>query len=127
VQTDEASVSERRFVTLKQPVVVKDKEKLTAWQWTHLAGVSDGREIALFVDGKKVASTNATGARLSSDKSLYIGARPNGAFITFNFSSPMIYWRGAVDDVRVSRGARYSGPFKPAATLEPDGTTVFVV
>jgi hypothetical protein len=127
VQTDEASVSERRFVTLKQPVVVKAKEKLTAWQWTHLAGVSDGREIALFVDGKKVASTNATGARLSSDKSLYIGARPNGAFNTFNFSSPMIYWRGAVDDVRVSRGARYSGPFKPAATLEPDGTTVFAV
>jgi len=127
VQTDEPSVSERRFVTLKPPIVVKAKDRLVAWQWTHLAGVFDGREIALFVDGKKVVSTNASGARLSSDKSLYVGARPNGAFNTFNFSSPLIFWRGAVDDVRVSRGARYNTTFKPAATLEPDPATVFAL
>jgi hypothetical protein len=75
----------------------------------------------------KAASTNVTGARLSSDKSLYIGARPNGAFNTYNFSYPLIYWRGSVDDVRVSRTARYTTDFAPASTLARDGSTVLAL
>ena len=70
---------------------------------------------------------NATGARLSSDKSLYIGARPNGAFNTFNFSHPLIFWRGAVDEVRISRTARYIRNFIPAAKLSQDDATLLLL
>jgi hypothetical protein len=79
------------------------------------------------MNGRKVASTNVTGARLSSDKSLYIGARPNGAFNTHNFSYPFIFWRGAVDDVRISHVARYNRDFTPAAKLSRDEPTVFAL
>lgn len=127
VQTDDRTVSDRRLSDLKRPIGIHAKDRLPVGRWTHLAGVFDGREIALYVNGQKTASTNAPGARLSSDKSLYIGARPNGAFNTFNFSYPFIYWRGVMDDVRVSRGARYQGEFKPAARLPHDASTVFAL
>jgi len=125
VQTDARTVNERRVSNLKPAIIAKAKDSLPFGRWTHIAGVYDGAQIALFINGRKVASTNATGARLSSDKSLYIGARPNGAWNTFNFSYPLIYWRGAVDDVRISRVARYTRDFKPDATLAPDTSTVF--
>jgi hypothetical protein len=124
VQTDDRAVNERRFSNLKPPVVAKARENLPVGKWAHLAGVYDGREISLFINGRKTAATNVAGARLSSDKSLYIGARPNGAFNTHNFSYPLIYWRGAVDDVRISRGALYARDFKPETTLAPDTSTV---
>lgn len=127
VQTDARHVNERRVSNLKPAVVAKAKDRLRAGEWTHLAGVYDGTQIALFIDGRKVASTNATGARLSSDKSLFIGARPNGAWNTFNFSYPLIYWRGAVDDVRISRGTRYNRDFTPAAKLARDASTLLAL
>ena len=127
VQTDERSVNERRFSNLKPARIARAKDRLATGRWTHLAGVFDGQQIALFINGQKAASTNATGARLSSDKSLYIGARPNGAFNAHNFSYPLIYWRGAVDDVRVSRGVRYQADFTPPAKLARDTSSVFTL
>jgi hypothetical protein len=127
VQTDDQSVNERRASNLKPSLIVRGRSRLPAGKWTHLAGVYDGQEIALYVNGEKSFATNATGARLSSDKSLYIGARPNGAFNTHNFSYPLIYWRGAVDDVRVSRGARYTGHFTPHPRLTRDTSTIFAL
>jgi hypothetical protein len=127
VQTDDQSVNERRASNLKPSLIVRGRSRLPAGKWTHLAGVYDGQEIALYVNGEKSSATNATGARLSSDKSLYIGARPNGAFNTHNFSYPLIYWRGAVDDVRVSRGARYTGHFTPHPRLTRDTSTIFAL
>jgi len=127
VQTDDRYVNDRRVSNLKPAIIAKATERLPAWEWTHLAGVYDGKQIALFVNGRKVAATNALGARLSSDKSLYIGARPNGAFNTYNFSYPLLYWRGAVDDVRISRTARYTRDFVPPRHLPRDRSTVFAL
>ncbi len=127
VQTDDRSVNERRFSLLKPAITAKGRDKLAAGKWTHLAGVYDGQQIALFINGRMAASTNAPGARLSSDKSLYVGARPNGAFNTHNFSYPLIYWRGAVDEVRISRVARYKTDFTPAPRLARDASTVLVL
>jgi hypothetical protein len=124
VQTDDRTADPRRAANLQPPVVARSPDRLIAGRWAHLAGVYDGRAIALFVNGRKVASTNAANARLSSDKSLYIGARPNGAWNTHNFSSPLIYWRGAVDDVRISRVARYNGNFSPETHLPRDPHTL---
>ncbi len=127
VQTDERYVNDRRVSNLKPAVAIRADEPLTPGRWTHLAGVFDGKQIALFVDGRKTASTNVTGARLSSDKSLYVGARPNGAFNTYNFSYPMLYWRGAVDEVRISRTARYTRDFTPPRRLTRDRNTVLLM
>lgn len=127
VQTDDRNVSDRRLSDLKHPTGIHAKDRLPVGRWTHLAGVFDGREIVLYVNGQKSASTNVSGARLSSDKSLYIGARPNGAFNTYNFSYPLIYWRGLVDDVRVSKGARYTGNFTPSVRLARDTSTIFTL
>jgi hypothetical protein len=127
VQTDDRTVTDRRLSDLKHAIGVHASDRLPTGRWTHLAGVFDGQQIALFVNGRKTASTNATSARLSSDKSLFIGARPNGAFNTYNFSYPLIYWRGFVDDVRVSRVARYQTDFTPATKLPRDVSTVFTL
>ncbi len=124
VQTDDASVDPSRAANLKPPVVVHAAKPLVPGRWTHLAGVFDGTRITLFVNGHPAGFTNVTGARLASDKSLYIGARPNGAFNTHNFSSPFIYWRGSADDVRISRGARYGAEFKPESQLTRDAATL---
>jgi len=127
VQTDDRAVNDRRLSDLKPAIVARASDRLRTGRWTHLAGVFDGRQIALFINGEKAASTNAAGARLSSDKSLYVGARPNGAFNTHNFSYPFIYWRGAVDDVRVSRIARYKTDFTPPTKLPRDTSTIFTL
>ena len=37
------------------------------------------------------------------------------------------FWSGAVDEVRVSRGARYTKPFKPAPDLAADSSTLFLL
>ena len=127
VQTDDRAVNDRRASNQKSALVAKARDRLTPGNWTHLAGVYDGAQIALYINGQIAAATNATGARLSSDKSLYIGARPNGAFNTFNFSHPLIFWRGAVDEVRISRTARYIRNFIPAAKLSQDDATLLLL
>jgi hypothetical protein len=127
VQTDDRFANERSGAKLKSAIIAQAKDTLPAGKWSHLAGVYDGQQIALFVNGRKAASTHASGARLSSDKSLYVGARPNGAWNTHNFSYPMSFWKGAVDEVRVSRIARYSRDFTPEAKLASDDSTVLAL
>ncbi len=124
VQTDARGVDARRRSELEPNIVAKAAGGLPIDQWSHLAGVYDGRRITLYVNGREAASTNANGARLDSDKSLYIGARPNAAFNVHNFSTPIAFWSGAIDEVRVSRGVRYTKPFTPAPDLRADSSTV---
>ena len=126
VQTDDRSVNERTAVPISKPVTVKASEKLPPGQWSHVAGVYDGSEIRLFVNGRKAASTPVKNARLASDKSLYIGARPNTAWNVHNFSSPTGFWHGAMDDVRISTTARYRTDFTPQRNFTEDGSTVFL-
>ena len=64
---------------------------------------------------------------MDSDKALYVGARPNGGFNVHNFSYPTAFWNGAVDEVRVSRGARYAKEFKPTAELAADSSTIIML
>ena len=127
VQTDASSVNERTYARLKPAVIAKAPAKLRVGEWSHLAGVYDGSRITLFIDGKAAATAPVTGARAASDKSLYIGARPNTAWNVHNFSYPTAFWKGAVDDVRVSRGARYAGNFRPAKRLARDSATLLAL
>ncbi|WP_153558294.1 LamG-like jellyroll fold domain-containing protein [Roseimaritima sediminicola] len=86
-------------------------------RWTHLAGVFDGQQVAFYVDGKQVATTPAKGKRRTNDLPLYVGADPDGG------GQPTRSFAGAIDEVRLSAAAVYSGDFEPARRLAPQSDT----
>ncbi len=61
-------------------------------QWHHAAGVYDGTEARIYIDGELDASQPATGQINASDYPLYIGENPQ---------TTGRYWNGLIDDVRV--------------------------
>src|SRR6185436_2514051 len=80
-------------------------------RWVHLAGVMDGRELRLYVDGKVQQQRLAAPALAAFGEKLQlvVGAdavRPK------NRGS---YFRGRLDELRISKTARYSDNFTPAA------------
>jgi hypothetical protein len=76
----------------------------------HLAGVDDGQERRLYVNGKFVAKTNNAGSvdPFASAGRIRIG---------FNF-------QGTIDAVRVSTNARYAKDFVPEERLPADKDTL---
>ncbi|MHC4955298.1 MAG: LamG-like jellyroll fold domain-containing protein [Planctomycetota bacterium] len=96
--------------------------KLRVNTWHDLAGVYDGSELRLYVDGRLVARRNASGKRTPNALPLFIGAdpdrngRPNAAF------------PGWIDEVRISKTARYTGEeYEPRARAVPDADTVLLL
>jgi hypothetical protein len=69
----------------------------------HLAGVFDGRELRLYLDGALIGRAEASGARKTNDLPLWIGADPKAD------GAPGSFLAGVVRGVRVSTSARYSG------------------
>ncbi len=96
-------------------------DKLSTETWTHLAGVYDGANVRLFVNGKEVAKTPAKGRRKTNRLPLYIGADPDSA------SNPTRPFRGYIDEVRLSSTAVYSTDFKPRRTLLPTVDTALLL
>ncbi len=99
--------------------VVAD-EPLEPDAWTHLAGTFDGGSLALFVNGRRVAETPASGTRTRNELPLYLGADPDGS------GQASRSFRGWIDEVRLSTTARYTGDFEPARRFEPDAETVLL-
>ncbi|GAB5402095.1 MAG: metallophosphoesterase [Aureliella sp.] len=99
----------------------KATDKLSTTKWTHLAGVFDGSQVHLFVDGKLVSSVAAKGKRKSNDLPLWIGADPDrGGRPTRPFS-------GYIDEVRLSEDAIYAGEFTPERKLKPAASSVLML
>ena len=86
--------------------------------WHHIAGVYDGTEVRLYVDGKRVAATPGSGRRTRRAVPFLIGADPNGdGRATSAFD-------GAIDEVRLSSVARYQGErFELPGRHGPDPST----
>ncbi|MCB9748563.1 MAG: LamG domain-containing protein [Myxococcales bacterium] len=84
--------------------------------WHHVAWTYDGRESVLFVDGRVVG------------RELYrVEVRPSARPIVLAGLHAGADTRGApgqLDEVRVSRGARYRGPFAPPRRHAVDGETL---
>lgn len=98
-------------------VSAKAKTKLPVDQWVHLAGVYDGKEVRLYVDGKLVDAKPGGGKRTPNRLPLFIGADPDGrGRATRSFL-------GAIDEVRLSSTARYTDTFKPTQRHSPDEST----
>lgn len=90
--------------------------------WHHLAGVYDGSEVRLYVDGELVDRVERAGSRKASGLPLMLGADVTGA------GGAMSHFDGLIDAVRLSEGARYDGDrFEPERRPSADARTVLLL
>lgn len=90
-------------------VEVAASDALATNQWHHVAGVFDGREARLYVNGKLTASEARSGERRTNQLPLMIGADVDGR------GNPTSAFEGRIDSVRLSANAEYVGEsFAPA-------------
>jgi len=94
---------------------------LAAGRWHHVAGVFDGQEVRVYVDGKRVAARAGAGRRRRNAQPFLIGADPDGR------GRPNSLCKGWVDEVRVSTVARYDADFAPSRRHEPDADTALLL
>lgn len=98
---------------------VRDSIRTNAWH--HVAAVYDGNATRVYLDGVLVSTEGVDPAwdRTTNSLPLIIGADPDGS------GSPMSFFEGQIDEVRMSGVARYRGErFSPARRLEADGHTL---
>ena len=89
--------------------------------WHHLAGVYDGSELRLYLDGALVARDNAGKTRTRNTLPLLIGADVDGN------GRPTSPFDGRIDEVRLSSIARYEGEnATPERRHESDASTVLL-
>jgi hypothetical protein len=99
---------------------VASPEPTPAGSWTHVALVRDAMEIRLYVNGKLADASEVDPAwqRTLNTFPLLIAADPSGN------GAPMSFFDGLIDEVRVSRGARYRDAFTPERRLRADDATL---
>jgi len=86
----------------------------------HMAGVFDGEEVRLYVDGALVQSRPGAGKRTMSELDLMIGGDVDGD------NRPVSTLDGRIHSFRLSKSARYTGDsFSPSEALPIDEETIF--
>ena len=107
----------RAYVTASEPEPV-----LEAGRWHHVAGVFDGSEVRLYVDGRLLDAQAGVGTRRRNRWPLFVGADPDR---TGRANSG---FDGLIDEVRVSKVARYGREaFAPLRRFEPDDETLLLL
>ena len=96
---------------------VRDPKVLDTSRPHQLAMVYDKKKLRLFVDGKLAATNDFTGQYLPSPLPFMIGASPEATGIDYPFT-------GTIDEVRISKSARYTQDYAPMARLEADADTL---
>ena len=95
-----------------------DPGALAQGSWHHLAGVLDpqcGPGVRLYLDGQEVGYWGEATKCPSSSIATTLGA--------INYLGWNTFFRGRIDEVRISSVARYSRPFTPVARHEVDEST----
>ena len=82
--------------------------------WHHVAGVFDGGQMRIYLDGVLDGSKASTFTPTTGATDLIIGARGSDATKLFN---------GLIDEVRLTAGALYSTNFVPSIRLSATGNT----
>jgi hypothetical protein len=99
-----------------------DGPPLSVGTWHHIAGVFDGEEVRILVDGVVRGRAAGSGARRTNDLPLVVGADVDGRGVGTSF------FAGRIDEVRLSRGARYAdGRATPQRRLADDPATVLLL
>ena len=99
---------------------VRPDLKLKTDRWYHVAMVYEGDSLTLYVDGKPEGRipTKLGMKRKVNWLPFIVGADPDIRGRTNSF------FNGEIDEVRISKGARYSKPFEPKRRLTSDQNTV---
>ena len=93
-----------------------DYGTIPAQQMTHVACVYDGRQVRVYVDGKQRPATTKDATEVLkafNPTKAYIGCRRGSAW----------YYRGVIDEVRISHAVRYTKEFVPQRRFQPDDRT----
>ena len=79
----------------------------------HIAGVHDGKQLRIYVNGQLASSINDSSA-------------PTGGRLMFHLSDSLSRgrFRGTLNEVRISSTARYTTDFSPQSRFEPDEFTL---
>ena len=85
---------------------------MSAGAWHHIAGVFDGSQMRVYLDGVLDGTVNTTNGPASGTSSLKIGRTSGGS-----------YFGGLIDEVRVSNAALYTSGFTPSGSLTASGST----
>ncbi len=105
-----------KYVTARPGAEILKKNR-----WYHVAGVFDGCEVRLYVDGQLVGVTAGNGKRRTNNLPLIIGADVNGR------GRATSHFDGMVDEIRLSATARYSGEqFMPQRRFHADESTLLL-
>jgi hypothetical protein len=95
------------------------REPFTPRRSVHAAGIVDASTARFFVDGKLQRSVVLTANYRRGSESFMIGATPplDSGLMKHPFS-------GTIDELRLSKVARYSADFTPPTRFEPDKDTL---
>ncbi|MBL8863056.1 MAG: metallophosphoesterase [Planctomycetes bacterium] len=96
--------------------------RLVPGTWHHVAGVFDGAEVRVYVDGAQVARRQGSGRRTRNALPFVIGGDVGQGGL------PNSFFPGEIDEVRVSRVARYAGErCVPTRRFEADADTLLLL
>ena len=111
------------FVGQAYAAAKSGKPVLESGRWHHAAGVFDGSEVRLYLDGRLIERTAAAGKRKTNKLPLVIGGDVDNA----GGGAVVSHFRGMIDGVRLSSAARYSGDaFTPVRRVSLDADTVLL-
>lgn len=99
------------FYNVNPPGYHLSKKDIKINDWTHIAIAYDGKAIRFYVNGEEDSKVDATGNIQKTDDSLGIAAEVR---IPSRGAANQRYYKGIIDDVRVSNIARPANEIKDA-------------
>ena len=82
--------------------------------WYHVAASVSGNSARLFINGVQIGSTTTFPTRTFTPTGARIGRFAN------NFISGLVDFQGYIDDLRITKYARYTSSFTPPAQAHPN-------
>jgi 3',5'-cyclic AMP phosphodiesterase CpdA len=94
---------------------------MTTNAWHHVAATFDGAMVRIFVDGALAGEAPGRGRRTPNDLFMMVGADVTKE------NTPVSFFEGRIDEVRISKVARYTAAFTPQRRFEPDADTLVLL
>jgi RHS repeat-associated protein len=113
--TDTGKVRLDLFQTHNTYVNLSGATTITTGVWHHVAGVFNGTQMRVYLNGVLDGSMSTTSGPTSGTGNFHIGR--------FSYSFNPYYFNGLIDDARVSNTAVYTSNFTPSNNLTATGST----